>query len=297
MLHVPRWSQTMSQEVQSSSKWRWLFSPYTIAIVVLVMALVVCLYVLHKQPEWRKARMERNGWNSVDILACIWVAQQHYVAQYGAFGSMEQLLEAKTIEPEIANATTPEQAIDGYYFAVNTTEIRGWWYGVSQPKIWGVTGERNYYIGADAYLRWSKTQGKANNLVDFDTVLDQPVEWVLHAAMRRNRFVSIVRISNSSDCPLQQVTVSVGDERHSIPLLPEKTGTDVLVSPPDSRDVHVSFNCNGLRRTVNCGAIGNKGEYRTVDVLKNGQNVRILFRTANGEDATTKPTTIVLEDE
>jgi hypothetical protein len=101
-----------------------------------------------------------NETSAVAALRTIGSAQHLYHARYKTYTTLDLLHAAHAIRPELAKATTPEGAKDGYYFRVTPGDDQ--WSGVALPAQPGKTGKRSFYMDHMAVVRQAKCESAAD---------------------------------------------------------------------------------------------------------------------------------------
>ncbi len=130
-----------------------------IAVIVIVAVIVFIIYIslpsLGPAPEFA-----RNETSAVASLRTICNAQHLYHARYETYTTLELLLAAHTIRPELAKATAPASAKNGYYFKV--TQEKEQWSCVALPAQPGESGRRSFYMDHMAVVRYAKCESAAD---------------------------------------------------------------------------------------------------------------------------------------
>jgi hypothetical protein len=129
-------------------------------IIIVVFAGVAAIFYFYIMRD-QQSQMWRNEGAAVLTLREIARAQEmaktHYAPSYFTF---EELLRGKYLRKEIAQATTPSTAIDGYYYCltIGPRPHGRLWCCIARPAKWGVTGAFNLIIKQDGVIRYNRTE-------------------------------------------------------------------------------------------------------------------------------------------
>lgn len=144
----------MAKDAVPQQKWSPVISPAVAA--VLIAAVVVFIIRISLPSLGPSPGFVMNEMKAAAALRTIGSAQHLYFARHKTFATLDQLLAVHSIDVQFAKATTPENAMNGYYFRIEPGKDE--WSGVALPAQPGVTGRRSFYVDHMAVIRHAKCE-------------------------------------------------------------------------------------------------------------------------------------------
>ena len=95
---------------------------------------------------------EKNERRAIDTLREILQAENRYHYSFDCYANLQQLHRNSLITYELSQATTPEQALGGYYY--KTMVGAETWYAVAKPAIPCRTGRVSFYVDDTEVVRF-----------------------------------------------------------------------------------------------------------------------------------------------
>lgn len=147
----------MTYQPAGPRKWKG-FTLLELLLVLTVLAVLVVITV----SRLTKRRMCEYEVGAIVNMKTISIAEGLYYSRYGSYTTLAQLQAADLIDISLAQATTPENAVSGYYF-IHTLGPDDYstdsWCCIARPARWGVTGSKNFKMEASGSTWYNKTEG------------------------------------------------------------------------------------------------------------------------------------------
>ena len=125
-----------------------------------------------------------NEYQAIMSLNVIKSAEDTHKSKYSSYATMEQLALKKLISAELANATTPETALNGFYYQLQATYAK--WSCTVIPVEPGVSGVNSYHIDQTGTVRFKQMTNKYDSPADANSpIMSQPTR--IQPPVRQNQ--------------------------------------------------------------------------------------------------------------
>jgi hypothetical protein len=156
---IHRRKEVREQRRRESSR-RWYIA--VLAGSIAALAVVYASWHIYVSKE-----CEANELDAIEALRAISRAQEYYHSRYSAYGDLLELRRYSIGEDapsyslmphDLSQASTPEQALKGFYFIVKAGTSN--WSAVAKPAIPGRTGRVSFYVDDTGVVRFRFFRGE-----------------------------------------------------------------------------------------------------------------------------------------